>query len=101
MPDDPLIVYVGLTKYNPFKFTLSYFIGKVAVTITGAIIALFLGVLTSGFFESMPIVVASIALTAIITGILLKRKTEGEESDLLQDILEEEVLGDATRDDSS
>ena len=27
VPDDPLIVYVGLTKYNSFKFIVSYFIG--------------------------------------------------------------------------
>ncbi len=91
VPDDPLIVYVGLTRYNPVKFTVSYFIGKVAVTIAGAIIALFGLTLGGGFFESMPIGVASIALTAIITGILFKRKTEGKESDMLQDILEDEL----------
>jgi len=90
VPDDPLIVYVGLTKYNTVKFTISYFIGKVAVTIAGALIGYSVG----GFFESMPIVLASIALTALITGFLFKRKTEGEESDDLQDILEDEILGD-------
>ena len=94
VPDDPLIVYVGLTKYNPLKFLVSYFTGKVAVTIAGAIIALFGLALGGGFFESMPIVVASIALTAIITGILFKRKTEGQESDMLQDILEDELIGE-------
>ncbi len=91
IPDDPLIVYVGLTRYNTVKFTVSYFVGKVAVTIAGAIIALFGLALGGGFFESMPIVVASIALTVIITGILFKRKTEGKESDMLQDILEDEL----------
>jgi uncharacterized membrane protein YdjX (TVP38/TMEM64 family) len=90
VPDDPLIVYVGLTKYNTLKFTISYFLGKVAVTIAGAIIGYGVG----GYFESMPIVLASIALTALITGFLFKRKTEGEESDDLQDILEDELLGD-------
>ena len=90
VPDDPLIVYVGLTKYSTVKFTISYFIGKVAVTIAGALIGYSVG----GFFESMPIVLASIALTALITGFLFKRKTEGEESDDLQDILEDEILGD-------
>jgi uncharacterized membrane protein YdjX (TVP38/TMEM64 family) len=95
IPDDPLMVYVGLTKYNTTKFALSYSVGRAAVTIAGAVIALLAGVLTSGFFQSMPIVVASIALTAIITGILFKRNTEGEESDVLQDILEDEVLGDS------
>ncbi len=89
VPDDPLIVYVGLTKYNTVKFTISYFIGKVAVTIAGALIGYSVG----GFFESMPIVLASIALTALITGFLFKRKTEGEQSDELQDILEDEILG--------
>jgi membrane protein YqaA with SNARE-associated domain len=94
VPDDPLIVYVGLTKYNTAKFILSYFPGKVAVTIAGAFIG-FLGMeLGGGFFESMPIVVASIALTAILTGILFKRKTEGQESDVLQDILEDELVGE-------
>ncbi len=90
VPDDPLIIYVGLTKYSAVKFTISYFIGKVAVTILGALIGYSVG----GFFESMPIVLASIALTALITGFLFKRKTEGEESDMLQDILENEIIGD-------
>jgi len=94
VPDDPLIVYVGLTKYNTAKFLISYFTGKVTVTLAGAIIALFGLALGGGFFESMPIVVASIALTAIITGILFKRKTEGQESDMLQDILENELFDD-------
>jgi membrane protein YqaA with SNARE-associated domain len=94
VPDDPLIVYVGLTKYNTVKFLISYFTGKVTVTLAGAIIALFGLALGGGFFESMPIVVASIALTAIITGILFKRKTEGQESDMLQDILENELFDD-------
>ncbi|TFH07574.1 MAG: DedA family protein [Candidatus Thorarchaeota archaeon] len=88
VPDDPLIIYVGLTKYNTVKFTISYFIGKVAVTILGALIGYSVG----GFFESMPIVLASIALTALITGFLFKRKTEGKESDELQEILEDEIF---------
>ncbi len=90
IPDDPLIVYVGLAKYSTWKFIVSYFIGKVAVTILGALIGYGVG----GFFESMPIVLASIALTALITGFMFKRKTEGEESDKLQDILEDEIFGD-------
>lgn len=93
VPDDPLIVYVGLTKYSTFKFTLSYFIGKVSVTILGALIGYGVG----SYFESMPIVLASIALTALITGFLFKRKTEREESDMLQDILEDEIFDYGTK----
>lgn len=92
VPDTPLIVYVGLAQYDPMKFAVSYFSGKVAVTVAGALIALLVGVFAGGFFESMPIVIASVALTAIITGILFKRKTEGEDSDMLQEILEEELM---------
>jgi membrane protein YqaA with SNARE-associated domain len=98
VPDDPLIVYVGLTKYSTVKFLVSYFAGKVTITIAGAIIALFGLALGGDLFESMPIVVASIALTAIITGILFKRKTEGQESDMLQSILEDELSDNNERD---
>jgi len=97
VPDDPLIVYVGLTKYNSIKFTITYFIGKVIVTLAGA----FIGFETANYFESTPIVLASIALTAIITGILFKRRSEGKESDMLQDILEDEITGDDDSDTSS
>ncbi len=90
VPDDPLIVYIGLTKYNVPKFIGSYFIGKVIVTLAGALI----GHAAALQFESAPIVLLSVALTALITGILFKRKTEGKESDLLQEILEESVSSD-------
>ncbi|MHA1771686.1 MAG: VTT domain-containing protein [Candidatus Thorarchaeota archaeon] len=95
VPDDPLIVYVGLTKYSVPKFIGFYFVGKVAVTLAGALI----GSTVSNYFESMPIVLASIALTALITGFLFKRKTEGEESDMLQDLLEEEIFDSDDADD--
>ncbi len=90
VPDDPLIVYVGLTKYSSVKFLFSYFTGKVVVTILGALIGYGVG----GYFESMPIVLASIALTVLITGFLCKRKTEGESSDMLQTILKAEIQDD-------
>jgi membrane protein YqaA with SNARE-associated domain len=72
IPDDPLIVYVGLTKYNPLRFTFSYFLGKVVVTLAGALI----GSEVADYFESAPIVIASIILTALITGFLLRKRTE-------------------------
>jgi membrane protein YqaA with SNARE-associated domain len=73
IPDDPLVVYTALTKYSPTKFIVSYFTGKVAVTLAGA----FIGYVAGGFLEGAPIIVASVVLTALITGFLLKRKTEG------------------------
>ena len=43
VPDDPLIVYVGFTKYSVIKLTTSYYLGKVAVTLAGAYIGYALG----------------------------------------------------------
>ena len=88
VPDDPLIVYVGLTKYSVPKFLVSYFVGKVVITLAGALI----GSQISNLLEPMPIVLASLVLTVVIIGVLFKRKTEGEESDMLQDILTDVVL---------
>lgn len=70
VPDDPLIVYVGLTKYSAPKFIASYFAGKVTVTLAGA----WIGGEIGSLFESFPIVVASIVLTALIVGFLMRRR---------------------------
>ncbi|NWF96573.1 MAG: hypothetical protein HXY34_10580 [Candidatus Thorarchaeota archaeon] len=88
VPDDPLIVYVALTKYNAAKFVLVYFTGKALVTILGA----FIGYSVGTYFESAPVVIASVALTAIITGLLFKRR-EAKETSLMQDALEESIGG--------
>ncbi len=77
VPDDPLIVYVGLTKYSPFKFILIYFAGKVSVTLAGALIGYNVGT----YFEAAPVVVASIALTAVITGWLLRHRGSRENTE--------------------
>jgi len=75
VPDDPIVIYTGLTRYNVAKFVVAYYLGKVAVTLAGA----FLGYTVGALFESIPLVIASIALTAILTGIIFKRRTEGNE----------------------
>ncbi|MFW9801569.1 MAG: VTT domain-containing protein [Candidatus Thorarchaeota archaeon] len=72
VPDDPIVIYCGLTQYSVPKFFASYYIGKVAVTIPGALIAS----AVSSLFGSMPSVLGSIALTAIILGIIFKRKSD-------------------------
>ncbi|UCH03625.1 MAG: hypothetical protein JSW05_08475 [Candidatus Thorarchaeota archaeon] len=76
VPDDPIVIYCGLTEYSIPKLVTSYSLGKVAVTIPGALIAS----AVSSFFGSAPSIIGSIALTAIILGIILWRKTEEEAS---------------------
>jgi len=70
VPDDPLIVYAGLTKYSVPKFLTSYFLGKVTVTLAGA----WIGGEIGSLFESIPLVLASIVLTALIVGFLMRRR---------------------------
>jgi uncharacterized membrane protein YdjX (TVP38/TMEM64 family) len=74
VPDDPIVIYCGLTQYSVPKFFASYYLGKVAVTIPGALIAS----AVSSLFGSMPTVVGSIALTAIILGAIFKRQSDDD-----------------------
>ncbi|MFW9967150.1 MAG: VTT domain-containing protein [Candidatus Thorarchaeota archaeon] len=76
VPDDPIVIYCGLTEYSVPKFSASYYLGKMAVTIPGALIAS----AVSSLFGSIPSVIGSIALTAIILGIIFKRKSEDDTS---------------------
>lgn len=76
VPDDPIVIYCGLTEYSIPKLLTSYSVGKVAVTIPGALIAS----AVSSFFGSAPSIIGSIALTAIILGIIFRRRTEDGES---------------------
>ncbi|MHA2068248.1 MAG: VTT domain-containing protein, partial [Candidatus Thorarchaeota archaeon] len=71
IPDDPIVIYCGLTQYSISKFFVSYSLGKVAITIPGALIAS----AVSSLFASLPTVIGSIVLTAIILGIIFKRQS--------------------------
>ncbi len=72
IPDEPIVIPLGLMKYSPIKFFTAYFLGKFTITVAGA----FLGAWTKSTFlewlspEAM--IVLSIALTIVITVILLK-----------------------------
>lgn len=74
-PDDPIIVYVALTKYSIVKLCLSYFTGKVIVTLAGA----FLGYIVGGLFDSILLVIGSIVLTLLITAYLFLRESKSDE----------------------
>lgn len=78
IPDEPIVIPLGLMKYNPSKFFLSYFLGKFAIAVAGVFFGSFAGNLaedwlglnqTTTFILS---IVVSIVLTVAITVILLK-----------------------------
>ncbi|HVP93393.1 MAG TPA: VTT domain-containing protein [Acidobacteriota bacterium] len=72
IPDDPVVVSLGLLKYNPVKFYLAVFLGKLSITIIGA----YLGMTGAGIFSSIIsqqiMMVVSILLTIAVTLLLLK-----------------------------
>ncbi len=72
IPDDPIVIPLGLTKYSPYKFFTAFFSGKLIITITGA----FLGSWTEQRFAEWltpeATIAVSVVLTIIITVVLLK-----------------------------
>jgi len=76
IPDEPVVIPLGLLKYNPLKFYLAFFTGKLTITIAGA----YLGRAGQKFFEPMIneeiLMITSIILTIVVTLILLKIDVE-------------------------
>jgi membrane protein DedA with SNARE-associated domain len=72
IPDEPVIIPLGLMKYSPVKFFAAYFLGKLSITVLGA----FLGSWTKSTFSEWlspeAMIALSIILTVVVTIILLK-----------------------------
>ncbi len=72
VPDEPVVIPLGLMKYNPGKFFTAFFLGKLSITVVGA----FLGAWTKNTFSEWLTpeltVILSVVLTIVITVILLK-----------------------------
>jgi membrane protein DedA with SNARE-associated domain len=72
LPDEPVVIPLGLLKYNPVKFFLAFFLGKLSITVLGA----YLGKLGEGvlspFISQEAMIVISIVLTIVFTVVLLK-----------------------------
>ena len=76
IPDEPIVIPLGLMKYSPAKFFLAYFLGKITITIAGAFLGNFAGDFLGNWFSPETTfiisIVVSIVLTVVITVILLK-----------------------------
>ena len=72
LPDEPVIIPLGLLRYNPAKLFTAYFAGKLLICVVGA----FLGKFGHKIFESMVsdevLMVISIIVTIVVTIVLLK-----------------------------
>ena len=72
LPDEPVVVPLGLMKYNPIKFYVSYFAGKFSIGVIGAYFARFIQSMVSPWISTEALIIVSVILTIILTVILLK-----------------------------
>ena len=72
VPDDPVIIPLGLMKYNPVKFFAFYFAGKMIVTTLGASVGSGISLTLVDVLGSPLLAVLSVALTLAATYILTK-----------------------------
>ena len=72
LPDEPVVIPLGLMKYSPAKFFSAYFLGKLTIAVAGAFIGQEASNLFSGWLSPELMIVISIVLTILITIILLK-----------------------------
>ena len=72
IPDDPVVIPLGLMRYSPARFAVFYFAGKMLVTVIGAFLGGFGEQLLSGYVSQVVLAIISIALTIAITFVLLK-----------------------------
>lgn len=76
IPDEPIVIPLGLMKYSPVKFFGSYFLGKLLIALAGVFLGERAGDFLSQWFtptESFAISIGvSIVLTIVITYIILK-----------------------------
>ena len=80
IPDEPVVIPLGLMKYSPPKFFLSYFLGKITITVAGAFLGSWVEANFSGLFSPLEMMAISIVLTVIITLIMFKIDV-GKETD--------------------
>ena len=72
IPDDPVVIPLGLMMYSPARFAVFYFAGKTLVTIIGAFMGGFGEQALSGYVSQVVLAIISVTLTIAITVVLLK-----------------------------
>ena len=72
LPDEPVVIPLGLMKYSPAKFFAAYLLGKLTIAIAGAFIGKEASNLFAGWLSPEIMIAISIILTVVITIILLK-----------------------------
>ncbi len=72
IPDEPVVIPLGLMKYSPVKFFVAFFLGKMSITILGAFLGSLTGHVLEEYVSSEVMITVSVILTVVVTIILLK-----------------------------
>ena len=72
IPDDPIVIPLGLTRFNPVKFFAVFFVGKILVTTLGAFLGSQTSLALTDLIGSPAVIVGSIVLTIVVTYLLVK-----------------------------
>ncbi len=72
IPDEPVVIPLGLMKYSPAKFFTAFFLGKLVITVPGAFLGSWTTATFSEWLSPEIMIVLSIVLTIVITYVMLK-----------------------------
>lgn len=72
VPDEPVVIPLGLMKYSITKFFTAFFLGKLSITIVGAFFGIWTKGVISEWLSPEATIILSVILTVAVTVILLK-----------------------------
>jgi membrane protein DedA with SNARE-associated domain len=72
IPDEPVVIPLGLMKYSISKFFTAFLLGKLSITIIGAFLGVWTKSALSEWLSPEATIVLSLTLTVLVTAILLK-----------------------------
>jgi len=73
IPDDPIVIPLGLAGYSPIRFFLAYFAGKATITVAGAYFGQRFGLTLEEYLGQDATIIISVILTTIITVVIIKK----------------------------
>ena len=72
IPDDPVVIPLGLVRYSVTKFFFGYFAGKLLICIVGAESGMYVKPMFDAVFGDLRLIAVSVALLILATSVLLK-----------------------------
>jgi membrane protein DedA with SNARE-associated domain len=76
IPDDPVVIPLGMMKYGAVKFFVPYFLGKVTLTTAGAYLARYSAVTITELFGAPEYLVLGAVLSIVVVVVLVRVDVE-------------------------